>query len=150
MGILRAEVIARMRGAFREGLSATRFIRDMRSAGLGYRRTDMLADWRSVNALEAKKDALKYVRKDRYPTEKVMASVTWALSKEYMYVVKVQSVIKVGEPVTERNVNIMSDVPMTPAMIEAEVEERWQEWEKYAAEQITALQVWTAVRKVME
>ncbi|GAH87853.1 unnamed protein product [marine sediment metagenome] len=139
-----------MRGAFRGGLSASRFIADMKAVGLSYRRTDMLADWRSVSGLEAKKDALKYVRKDRYPTEKVMASVTWALSKEYMYVVKVKSRLTPDVPVTERNVNIISDVPMTPAMIEAEVTERWGEWEKYAAEELVGLQVWTAVRKVME
>jgi len=149
MGLLRAEVIAKMRGAFREGLSASRFIGEMREVGLSYRRTDMLADWRSVAGLEAKKDAMKYVRKDRYPTEKVMASVSWALSKEFMYVVKVQSRLTPDVPVTERNVNILSDVPMTPAMVEAEVESQWGEWEKYALEEIVGLQVWTAVRKTV-
>jgi len=39
---------------------------------------------------------------------------------------------------------------MTPEMLEAEVEQQWGEWEKYAAETITQLQVWSAVRKVME
>lgn len=150
MGIVRAETIARMRLAFREGVSATRFITSMRSAGLSYRRTTMLADWRSINELETKKDALKYIRRDRYPTEKTMASVTWDLSKEFMYVIKVKSVLRPGEPVTERNINIMSDVPMTPAMVEAEVMERWISYEKYGAEVVTGLQVWTAVRKVME
>lgn len=150
MGIVRAETIARMRGAFREGLSATRFIADMRAVGLSYRRTDMLADWRSVNELERKEGVLRFVRKDRYPTGTAMAAVTWETSKEYIYKIKVQSVVRLGEPITERFVNIMSDVPMTPAMIESEVEERWGEWEKYAAETITRLQVWSAVRKVME
>ena len=150
MGVVRAEVIARMRKAFREGVSASRFITDMRAVGLSYRRTDMLADWRSVNELERKEGVLRFVRKDRYPTEKSIAGVEWAISKEYMYKVRVESVIKLGEPITERFVNVMSDVPMTPAMIEAEVEERWGEWEKYAAELITQLQVWSAVRKVME
>lgn len=150
MGIMRAEVIGRMRGALREGLSASRFIADMREVGLSYRRTDMLADWRSVNELERKEGAVRYVRKDRYPTEKTIASVEWAISREYMYKVKVQSVVRIGEPITERFVNIMSDVPLTPAMIEAEVEERWGEWEKYAPELITGLQPWSAVRKVME
>jgi len=150
MGIVRAEVIARMRGAFREGLSASRFIKDMREVGLSYRRTDMLADWRSINELERKEGAVRYVRKDRYPTEKTIAAVEWAISKEYMYKVKVQSVVRIGEPITERFVNIMSDVPLTPAMIVAEVEERWGEWEKYAPELITGLQAWSAVRKVME
>lgn len=150
MGIVRAETIARMRVGFREGLSASRFIADMKAVGLSYRRSDMLADWRSVNQVERKEGALRFVRKDRYPTEKSIAAVTWETSKEYMYKVKVQSVIRAGEPITERFVNLMSDIPLTPAMLEAEVEERWGEWEKYAAEEITRLQVWSAVRKVME
>ncbi|GAH67403.1 unnamed protein product, partial [marine sediment metagenome] len=70
MGIVRAETIARMRIAFREGVSASRFIRDMKEVGLSYRRTDMLADYRSVAGLERVEGALRYVRKDRYPTEK--------------------------------------------------------------------------------
>lgn len=150
MSIIRAETIARMRGAFRKGLSASRFISDMRAIGLSYRRTDMLADWGSVNELEKKEGLLRYVRKDRYPAEKSMAAVSWTISKEYMYKVKVESVIRIGEPITERFVNIVTDVPMTPEMLEAEIEERWGEWEKYEGEQITKLQVWSAVRRVMD
>ncbi len=149
MGIVRAEVIAKMRGAFRKGVSASRFLTDMKAVGLSYRRTDMLADWRSVNQLERKEGAVRFVRKDRFPTAKSMAQVEWGLSKEFMYKVKVQSVIKAGEPITERFVNIMSDIPLTPTMIEAEVEEAWSQWERYAVEEIVGLQVWSAVRKVM-
>jgi len=148
MALLRAETIAKMRGAFREGLSASRFISDMKAIGLSYRRADMLADWRSVNEVEKKEGVLRFVRKDRYPAETSIAAVTWATSKEYMYKVKVMSVIKLGEPITERFVNVMSDVPMTPSMIEAEVEEQWSQWERYAAETLTGLQVWSAVKRI--
>jgi len=150
MGIIRAETIARMRGAFRAGLSASRFITDMAAVGLSYRRTDMLADWRTINELEVKEGLLRYVRKDRLPTEKTVAQVDWNISREYMYKVQVQSVIRVGQPMTERFVNIMSDVPLTPAGIELQVTEQWQQWERYAAETVTGLQVWSAVHKVME
>lgn len=150
MGIERAEVIARMRGAIKKGLSASRFISDMRSVGLSYRRSDMLSDWRSEANIKVKEDLFRYVRKDRYPTEKSIAAVTYEMSKEYMYKVKVLSVIKAGEPITERFVNIMTDVPMTPEMIEAEVMERWGEWDRYAPETITAIQPTTVFRKVME
>ncbi|GAI53811.1 unnamed protein product [marine sediment metagenome] len=150
MGIIRAETIARARKYIREGVSASRWVREMREAGLSYRRTDMLADYRSVLQLEKKEGAFRYIRKDRYPTEATIAAVGWAISKEYMYKVKVQSVLRLGEPLTERFVNIQSDVPMTPAMVEAEVEEQWEQWERYAPELITGLQVWSAVRKVME
>jgi len=150
MGIARAEVIARMSKAFKEGLSASRFISDMRTAGLSYRRGDMLSDWRSVNELETKKGLMRYVRKDYYPTEKTVAAVDWNISKEYMYKMQVQSRIRAGEPITTRFVNIVSDVPMTPEMVEAEVEELWAEWERYAAEELVGIQAWSAVRKVME
>lgn len=150
MGIVRAETIARARKYIRGGVSASRWVADMRAKGLGYRHTDMRADYRSVLHLEKKEGAARFIRKDRYPTEKTMATVEWQLSKEYMYKVKVESVIKIGEVPTERMVNIMSDVPMTPGMVEAEVEERWGEWEKYAPEIITRLQLWTPVHRVME
>lgn len=149
MGIERAETVARMRKAFRGGLSASAFFKQERKAERPlYRRTDMLADWRTINQLETKKDLLRYVRRDRYPTEKTMASVQWELSKEYMYKVKVFATIRPGEPITEKFVNIMSDIPMTPEMIEAELIEQRQKEEQYAGEQITGLQVWTAIRRV--
>ena len=149
-GEIRSETIARMRVAFREGLSATRFIGEMKTVGLSYRRTAMLADWRSINELEQKKDLLKYVRKDYYPTEKTMAAVSWELSQEYMYKVKVSSRIQPGAPLTERFVNILSDVPMTPGQVSESVVEKWAEWEKYQTEIIEDLVPWTAVHKVME
>ncbi len=150
MSIIRAEVIARMRIAFRGGLSASKFITNMKSAGLSYRRTDMLSDWRSINQLETKEGLARYVRKDRFPTSKALAQVEWSLSKEFMYKIKVYSVIQAGAPITERFVNIMSDKPLTPTQMEAEVTKQWQEWERYSAETITGLQVWSAVHKVME
>lgn len=124
MGIVRAETIARMRKAFREGVSASRFIADMKAIGLSYRRTDMFADYRSIAQLERKEGAGRFVRKDYYPTEKSMATVEWKMSKEYMYKVKSQRRLYPDAPITERFVNITSDVPMTRAMVEQEAWER--------------------------
>ena len=148
MAVERAELIARMRGAFRKGQSATRFFQDMKVAGVKlYRRTDMLSDWRSVNELERKAEAFKYVRKDYYPTSKSIAQVEWALSKEFMYKVRVQSRVSPGVPLVDRFVNIMSDVPMTPGMVEQALVEKWREWEKYAKEMIEAIIPVTAIQR---
>ena len=147
MAIDRAIVIASMRGAFRKGQSITSFIKDMKSEGLSYRRTQMLSDWRSINELETKQEAMKYVRKDYYPTAKVMAQVEWNLSKEFMYTVKVQSRISPGEPITERFVNITSDNPMTPRMVEQAVIEKWAVWEKYMQELLVGVVPVTAVHR---
>lgn len=147
MGIERAEVIARMRAAFREGLSASRFMTQMRLEGLSYRRTTMLSDWRTVNEIERKEGAMRYVRKDRMPSRAVVATVDWEMSKEFMYKIKTHTRLKPGEPITERFVNIMSDVPLTPQQIESQVEERWGEWEKYAAEELVGLTVFSAAQR---
>ncbi|GAJ21440.1 unnamed protein product, partial [marine sediment metagenome] len=138
------------RGAFRRGQSAGSFITDMRAKGLTYRRTDMLADWRSINELERKEGAFRFVRKDYYPTKTVIAEVEWSLSQEYMYKVKVESRLRPDDPMTERFVNIMSDVPMTPAMVEQSLIEKWTDYEEYTAEAIEKVTAWSAVHKVME
>lgn len=150
MGIIRAEVIASMRGAFRQGMSASRFISKMKTAGKAYRKKIMLADWRAINQLEKKKGVIRFIRKDYMPARTEMAEVSWKLSREYMYKVKTESRLRAGEPITERFVNIMSDTPLTPRQVESQVTERWGEWEKYAPEELVGLQVWTAVHRVVE
>lgn len=150
MAIDRAITIARMRKAFRAGISATRFMRSEREAGRPtYRRTDMLSDWRTINQLESKKELLQYVRKDRYPTEKVIATVTWALSKEFMYVVKVKTQRTPDEPVLDHLINIMADTPLTPAMIEARVVEERAAKEKYFGEMLVEVLPFSAVRRAI-
>jgi len=150
MSIKRANVIALMRGAFRRGQSAGSFIRDMRVKDLTYRRTDMLADWRSVNELERKEGAMQYVRKGYFPTKAVIAQVEWKLSQEFMYKVKVSSRLSPDVPMTERFINIMSDVPMTPEQVEQMLIQKWSDYEQYTAEAIEKVTVWSAVRRVME
>lgn len=150
MSVVRSEAIAFMRKAFRTGQSVSSFREDMRRKGLSYRWTTMLSDWRSVNQLEAKKGLMRFIRKDRYPAKPSIAEVDWMLSKEYMYKVKVQSRLRPDEPITERFVNLMSDVPLTGAQIEQGVIEKWAEWEDYTAEAIEKIIPFTAVHRTME
>jgi len=149
MSIKRAQVIGLMRGAFRRGQSASSFLADMKAKGLSYRRTDMFGDWRSVNELERKAGAMQYVRKGYYPTEKTIAVVEWEIGQEYMYKVKVRSRLRPDEPMAERFVNIESDVPMTPDMVNEAVVEKWKDWEDYTAEAIEEIIPWTAVRTTL-
>lgn len=151
MAIERAETIARMRKAFRGGISASRFFINERAAGRPlYRRATMLADWRSINQLETKANLLQFVRKDYYPTEKVIASVSWNMSKEYMYVVKVKTQLRPEEPVIDHMINIQSDVPLTPEEIELKVIEERSIEEQYSGETLYKVTPWTAVRRVTE
>lgn len=137
----RSTAILKMPEAIARGLSITGFIKELKAEGLSYRRTNMLADWRSVAGIEAKKDVVKYVRRDRRPSVKAIADVEWELSKEFMYKVKVMVQVEPDEPLKERFVNIMSDRLITPIQIEAQVYSQWGEWERYRGETIKQLQV---------
>ena len=149
MSIKRSAAIGFMRAAFRKKQTVSAFREDMRRKGLSYRWTDMLSDWRTVNEIEAKKGLMRFVRKDRYPTKLAIAEVDWLLSQEYMFTVKVQSRLRPDEPEVERFVNLMSDVPMTVAMIEQGVTEKWAEWEDYTAEAIEKIIPWSAAHRTV-
>jgi len=120
-GIIRAEVIQRMKGAIAAGKSASKFLSEMKVAGLGYRRTTFLADYRSVGNVKAKTGLLKYVRKDYQPSPRLYAEVNWNLSREYMYKIRVESRLEPGKPIESRFVNIVSDRAMTPGELESEI-----------------------------
>jgi len=77
-----------------------------------------------------------------------MAAVEWDLKKEYMYVVRLKTQLSPDEPIITHNVNIVSDVPLTPAMIEARIIEERPKEEKYFGEIVLEIQPWTAVRRV--
>lgn len=137
----RSAAILKMPDAIARGLSASGFIKELKAEGISYRRTNMLADWRSVAGIEAKKDVVKYVRRDRRPSVKAIADVEWELSKEFMYKVKVTVQTEPDKPLTERFVNIMHDRLLTPTLIEAQVYSQWGEWERYRGETIKKLQI---------
>jgi len=116
--VRRPAAILKIAEAIARGLTVEGFIRELKAVGSSYRRTLMLADWRSAAGIEAKKDLIKYVRKDRLPSISIIADVEWNLSKEYMYKLKVQSLKAPGEPITETFINIVQDRLLTPTELE--------------------------------
>jgi len=140
----------KMPQALAKGMSANAFLRSLRLTTGGYTRTKFLADWRSVGAIEARKDAFKYVRKDRRPSIRSMADVEWEMNQEYMFKVRAHFRTGPDEPLQERFVNIPSDRPMTPAEVEAEVFDRWNDWEKYAGEELESANVVAGYHRIDE
>lgn len=147
-GVARAEVIQRIKGAISGGLSASKFVTKMRAAGLGYRRTDMLNDWRTVNNIEKKTGILRNVRKDYFPSTSTYAKVTWRTSREYMYKVRVESRASPDKPITSRFVNIVSDKPMTPRELETEVQDSWAGWYPDRQGEIDTVTPETAMQRI--
>jgi len=147
-GLRRAIAIKLIPSAFRSGLSAGSFINQLRIKGLTYRRTEMLADWRTVNEIEAKKDVLKYIRKDRLPSVRSMADVEWAYEKEYIYKANTWSRIHPDDPLTERMVTFQSDTPLTPRQVEEQIATKWSAWERYIPEKVERIQTVSAYHRV--
>ncbi len=147
-GLRRSIAIKLIPKAFKGGLSASSFINQLRLKGLTYRRSTMLSDWRTVNEIEAKRDTLKYIRKDRLPSVQSMADVEWSYSKEYIYKANTWSRIHPDDPLTERLVTIQSDIPLTPLQVEAEVSIKWKGWERYKEEQLERVQPIAAYHRV--
>lgn len=147
MSIKRAAAFMLMRKAVDKGQSRSSFLAELRTKGMTYRKTTMLGDWRGLANLDAKKDLLKYVRKDRLPSSKVIATVPWDMSEEYMYICKVRSRISPDEPITERNINITQDKPLTPLQIEQLAWEMISEQSPKQIAQIVGITPFAAVRR---
>jgi len=146
----RPTAILKMPEAIARGITPTAFLKSLRLSGLGYRKQRFLADWRSVAGIEKRKDAFKYVRKDRRPSMKSMADVEWEMSEEYMFKVRAKYRTSPDAPIQERFVNIPSDRPLTPAEVEAEVYDRWNDWEKYAGEELESANVVAGYHRIDE
>lgn len=143
---IRGKVMSLMRKAIVEGKSRTAFLRDMKAQDLMYVRKRMIADWSSLTDFHVKTGALTKIGRDAYPGAKTVITTQWDIAGEFLYVVKVKSRLSPDVPVTERNVNIVSDIPLTPRMIEQAVVEKWAEWEDYTAEAIEKITPFTAIR----
>lgn len=137
----RPSAILRMPDALKRGLSASGFIRELKGMGLSYRKTLMLSDWRTVHSIEAKKDLVQFVRRDRLPTGKVMAEVTWEYSREYVYKLNTWSRLRPDDDLTERTVTMLSDRALTPREVEQQVAEKWPSYEKYQKERLERVKV---------
>ena len=137
----RPAAILKMKDAIDRGLNIEGFIRELKVTIGTYRRTNMLADWRSVNNIEARKDLVKYVRKDRLPSMHIMADVEWELSGEYMYKVSAWTQTRPDEPLTSRFVSIISDKLLTLGEVEQQIFSKWGQWENYLTESLKSIQV---------
>lgn len=146
-GRIRATAQLLIRAAAGQKLSAAETIRRLKAKGLAYRRTDMLTDIRNHSSIKKKEGLLRYVRKDYTPTAQIAQVKDWALSREFMFNVRVRTRLSPGEPITDRFVNIMSDRPMTPREMETEIKKLWGQWYPERREQIVEIIPETAIRR---
>ncbi|GAH09608.1 unnamed protein product, partial [marine sediment metagenome] len=61
----------------------------------------------------------------------------------------VKTQLKPGEPILAHNINIQTDVPLTPAMITERVIEARKKEEKYFGELLIEIVPFTAIRRMI-
>lgn len=144
----RSVAILKMPAAIARGMSATKFLQSLRLTTGGYQKQRFLGDWRSVAGIEKRKDAFKFVRRDRRPPMSAIADVEWELDEEYMYKVRVFTRTSPDAKLEERFVNIPSDRPLSPEEQEAEVERRWEDDWKYLDETLERAQAVAGYHRV--
>ena len=153
MAEIRKDVMLLMRKAIKAGQSRTSFLRDMKAKGLTYPRKRMVADWTQLTDFHAKQGALTRVRRDAFPSVKSIVTTDWDIAGTYMWYVKCKTRVSPDAPITEMEVSIVSDEPMTPRMIEQAVVDMWAEWkekdpDRYEEELIEAIPM-TAIRTTL-
>lgn len=149
MSIRRAELKLLMKGAFAEGLSFNAFERQQRAIEPCPRRTLMLADWRSALSLKKKKGLLRYVKKNLLPTAAMQAKSWEKMTTQYMYTVRIQARRTPTGEIKSDFRNIGSDVPLTPAQVEAEMWQRIKTQSPPLLALVVGLTAYTAIERVL-
>lgn len=70
-------------GFFERGLSANKALEELKSMGLGYRRTDFLADFRAGNVDYKQETAIRYVSPENYPSERILEPKYFGVPDKY-------------------------------------------------------------------
>ena len=104
----------------RMGLSATSGLKMLQGQGLGYRKTNFLADWREFTGTERKRDPLRAIPKKYRPTEATIQRVEFEQAKKFNYEYQVGGYDFVQQKQVTEYITVASDDIMS--MIEAEQE----------------------------
>ena len=104
------------------GMSATAGLKLLRSEGMGYRRTDFLADFRDFTGLAMKRDPLRAIPKKFRPTEATIQRTEYEQTKKFYYNYKLEGYDIITQEQTETFITVASDDILTMEEAEAEAE----------------------------
>ena len=123
-------VISKMRALSRRfipemlkiGMSATAGYNLLYDEGMGYRKTDFLADFRDFSGLAMKRDPLRAIPKKYRPTEATIQRVDIKQTRKFYYGYKVEGYDIITKEQTETFITVASDNILTMEEAEAEAE----------------------------
>ena len=109
-----------IRSSAYRGLSANETLDALKSSGLGYRRTNFLADYRVYSSALEKSDRIKYVRKDYRPTKDLYTETFGIQRTRYRYQVDIDVKVRATGDTFVMSTNVSSDSQLSVGEAEAE------------------------------
>jgi len=106
-----------IRSSVTRGLTSAATIRTLTTAGLTYRRTEMLADFREWAQVPAKADAIKAVRHDYRPSRRLFIETTGKQLRAFRYQVGVD----IYNPETGERLHMVTNITSERSMTVGEV-----------------------------
>lgn len=106
----------------RLGMSAGAGLNLLRAEGMGYRRTDFLADFREFAGTERKRDPLRAIPKKYRPTEATIERTDFEQRKKFHYNYKIEGYDIITQQDTETFITVASDDILTMEEAEREAE----------------------------
>lgn len=112
----------------REGLSGMEIMRALREQGLGYRLTEFYHDLRLLKGASERWDRVKYVPKDKIPSEELYVPSTLKVPSKYLTFFECEMRNRVtGEKVT-KYFGVQHDVRYPVSVLEDMLHEFTEEW----------------------
>lgn len=103
-----------------EGISANKALKILQEQGLGYRRSDFLADYRKYRNKEKVKNVAKYIRNDKFPTEAVAIDSPLNFKRKYNHLIEYEFINLDTGKKDRKNMYVTDDVLNTVGTIKGQ------------------------------
>ena len=140
-GILRSLMYKALDAAY----SFNAFYRSASEKGISYRRSDMLADWRSIQSELANRAALRSLSAGDIPEHTAVGASPFKYTEPFIYKARVEYQVSAEAPLMEQFVTVLSSKALTIGGAVGQVLEKWPGFAYGKAERIRTVEIVAAM-----
>lgn len=140
-GILRSLMYKALDAAY----SFNAFYRSAQAKGITYRRSDMLADWKSIQSELTNRAALRSLSAGDIPEHTRVGTTPFRYTEPFIYKARVSYQVSAEAPLTEQFVTVLSSKALTIGGAVGQVLEKWPGFAYGKAERIQNVEIVAAM-----
>lgn len=140
-GILRSLMYKALDAAY----SFNAFYRSAQEKGISYRRSDMLADWKSIQSELTNRAALRSLSAGDIPEHTRVGATPFRYTEPFIYKARVEYQVSAEAPITEQFVTVLSAKALTIGGAVGQVLEKWPGFAYGKAERIQTVEIVAAM-----